>query len=194
MSGHGGVVRPGFSEELDNLRTASRDAKEYIAGLERQERERSGIGSLKVGYNRVFGYYLEVSNSNLARVPEEYIRRQTLVNAERYITPELKEFEALILNAEERLEELESAIFRQVCRQVANEAVSHPADGDGGGAGGPLPRSRGGGLPQRLRPPGIRGGRRARDCGGQAPGGRARRGRGRLRAQRHRARAGGGRR
>ena len=122
MSGHGGVVRPGFSEELDNLRTASRDAKEYIAGLERQERERSGIGSLKVGYNRVFGYYLEVSNSNLARVPEEYIRRQTLVNAERYITPELKEFEALILNAEERLEELESAIFRQVCRQVANEA------------------------------------------------------------------------
>ena len=122
QSGHGGVVRPGFSEELDNLRTASRDAKEYIAGLERQERERSGIGSLKVGYNRVFGYYLEVSNSNLARVPEEYIRRQTLVNAERYITPELKEFEALILNAEERLEELESAIFRQVCRQVANEA------------------------------------------------------------------------
>ena len=122
LRGHGGVVRPGFSPELDNLRSASRDAKEYIAGLERQERERSGIATLKVGYNRVFGYYLEVSNSNLARVPEEYIRRQTLVNAERFITPELKEFEALILNAEERLEELESAIFRQVCRQVADEA------------------------------------------------------------------------
>ena len=121
-SGQGGVVRPGFSPELDNLRTASRDAKEYIAGLERQERERSGIGSLKVGYNKVFGYYLEVSNANLTRVPEEYIRRQTLVNAERFITPELKEYEALILNAEERLEELESAIFRQVCRQVAGEA------------------------------------------------------------------------
>ncbi len=121
--GHGGVVRPGFSPELDNLRSASRDAKEYIAGLERQERERSGIGNLRVGYNKVFGYYLEVSNANLARVPEEYIRRQTLVNAERFITPELKEYEALILNAEERLEELESAIFRQVCRQVADEAA-----------------------------------------------------------------------
>ncbi|MDE2901153.1 MAG: DNA mismatch repair protein MutS, partial [Chloroflexota bacterium] len=121
--GHGGVVRPGFSPELDNLRTASVDAKEYIAGLERQERERSGIGNLRVGYNKVFGYYLEVSNSNLARVPDEYIRRQTLVNAERFITPELKEYEALILNAEERLEELESAIFRQVCRQVADEAA-----------------------------------------------------------------------
>ena len=122
LGGHGDVVRPGFSEELDNLRTASRDAKEFIAGLERQERERSGIGNLRVGYNKVFGYYLEVSNANLSRVPEDYIRRQTLVNAERFITPELKEYEALILNAEERLEELENAIFRQVCRQVANEA------------------------------------------------------------------------
>ena len=121
--GHGGVVRPGFSPELDNLRSASRDAKEYIAGLERQERERSGIGNLRVGYNKVFGYYLEVSNANLSRVPAEYIRRQTLVNAERFITPELKEYEALILNAEERLEEMESAIFRQVCRQVADEAA-----------------------------------------------------------------------
>ena len=122
LGGHGDVVRPGFSAELDNLRTASRDAKEFIAGLERQERERSGIGNLRVGYNKVFGYYLEVSNANLARVPEDYIRRQTLVNAERFITPELKEYEALILNAEERLEELENAIFRQVCRQVAEEA------------------------------------------------------------------------
>ena len=163
MGGHGGVVRPGFSEELDNLRTASRDAKEYIAGLERQERERSGIGSLKVGYNRVFGYYLEVSNSNLARVPEEYIRRQTLVNAERYITPELKEFEALILNAEERLEELESAIFRQVCRQVANEAsrILQTAT-----AVAQVDLFRGlaeAASQQRLRPPGVRGGRRAGD-------------------------------
>ena len=117
-----GVIRPGFSTELDGLRVASRDAKEYVAGLERQERERSGINTLKVGYNKVFGYFLEVSNAHLDKVPEEYIRRQTLVNAERFITPELKEYEALILNADERLIELESALFRQVCRQVSDEA------------------------------------------------------------------------
>ena len=117
-----GVIKPGFSTELDGLRVASRDAKEYVAGLERQERERSGISTLKVGYNKVFGYFLEVSNAHLDKVPEEYIRRQTLVNAERFITPELKEYEALILNADERLIELESALFRQVCRQVSDEA------------------------------------------------------------------------
>ncbi|MCH8940346.1 MAG: DNA mismatch repair protein MutS [Chloroflexi bacterium] len=117
-----GVIRAGFSTELDGLRVASRDAKEYVAGLERRERERSGIGTLKVGFNKVFGYYLEVSNAHLDKVPEEYIRRQTLVNAERFITPELKEYEALILNADERLIELESALFRQVCRQVSDEA------------------------------------------------------------------------
>ncbi len=117
-----GVIRPGFSTELDSLRVASRDAKEYVAGLERQERERCGISTLKVGYNKVFGYFLEVSNAHLAKVPEEYIRRQTLVNAERFITPELKEYEALILNADERLIELESALSRQVCRQVGDEA------------------------------------------------------------------------
>ena len=117
-----GVIRAGFSTELDDLRVASRDAKEYVAGLERRERERSGIATLKVGFNKVFGYYLEVSNAHLDKVPEEYIRRQTLVNAERFITPELKEYEALILNADERLIELESALFRQVCRQVSDEA------------------------------------------------------------------------
>ncbi len=117
-----GVIRAGFSTELDGLRVASRDAKEYVASLERQERERSGIGTLKVGFNKVFGYFLEVSNAHLDKVPEEYIRRQTLVNAERFITPELKEYEALILNADERLIELENALFRQVCRQVSDEA------------------------------------------------------------------------
>ena len=117
-----GVIRAGFSTELDDLRVASRDAKEYVAGLERRERERSGIATLKVGFNKVFGYFLEVSNAHLDKVPEEYIRRQTLVNAERFITPELKEYEALILNADERLIELESALFRQVCRQVSDEA------------------------------------------------------------------------
>jgi DNA mismatch repair protein MutS len=87
--------------------------------LERRERERTGIKSLKVGYNKVFGYYLEVTKPHLDRVPEEYVRKQTLVNSERYITPELKEYEALILSAQERSAELEATIFRQVCQQVA---------------------------------------------------------------------------
>jgi DNA mismatch repair protein MutS len=114
----GGVVRPGFSPDLDQLRNASRDAKQYLANLERQERERTGIKSLRVGYNKVFGYYIEVSRSNLASVPDDYIRKQTLTGAERFFTVELKEYESLILNAQERISELESAIFRQVCQQV----------------------------------------------------------------------------
>ncbi|MBI2864855.1 MAG: DNA mismatch repair protein MutS [Chloroflexi bacterium] len=138
----GGFVRPGFSDELDSLTAASRNARQYIAGLERTERERTGIKSLKVGYNKVFGYYLEVSNSNLEAPlpltvrdrPEAegcatlrdylekalgYLRRQTLVGGERYITPELKEYESLILNAQEKLVELERSVFGQICQQVA---------------------------------------------------------------------------
>ena len=118
----GGVIRPGFSAELDGIALASRDAKQWVANLEKGERERTGIKSLKVGFNKVFGYYLEVTKSNLAAVPEEYIRKQTLVNAERYITPELKEYESLILNAEERIAEVEARLFRQVCEQVAAHA------------------------------------------------------------------------
>jgi DNA mismatch repair protein MutS len=114
----GGVIRPGFSAELDNVATASRDAKRWVADLEATERKRTGIKSLKVGYNKVFGYYIEVTKANLDAVPEEYIRKQTLVNAERFITPELKEYESLILNAQERILDLESTIFRQVCEQV----------------------------------------------------------------------------
>jgi len=114
----GGVIGEGFSEELDSLRQKSRDAKQYLANLERQEREKTGIKSLKVGYNRVFGYYIEVSKSNLSQVPQDYIRKQTLVGGERFFTPELKEYESLILNASERIAELESALFRQVCHQV----------------------------------------------------------------------------
>ena len=113
-----GVIRQGFSPELDEIRSASRDAKKYLANLERQERERTGIKTLKVGYNRVFGYYIEVSNPNLPQVPDDYIRKQTLVNAERFFTPQLKEYESLILNAQERLAELESNIFRQVMSQA----------------------------------------------------------------------------
>jgi DNA mismatch repair protein MutS len=114
----GGVIRPGFSAELDNIVAASRDAKSWVANLEKQERKRTGIKSLKVGYNKVFGYYLEITKANVDRVPEEYIRKQTLVNAERYITPELKEYESLILNAEERIQDLEGRIYQQVLEQV----------------------------------------------------------------------------
>ncbi len=115
----GGVVKPGFSKELDEIRGAASEAKRYLANLERQEREDTGIKSLKVGYNRVFGYYIEVSKSNLDLVPEKYIRKQTLTGGERFYTPELKEYESVILNAQERILELETAIFRQVCQQIA---------------------------------------------------------------------------
>jgi DNA mismatch repair protein MutS len=115
----GGVVKAGFSQELDEIRQAASEAKRYLANLERQERERTGIKFLKVGYNRVFGYYIEVSKANLSLVPESYIRKQTLTGGERFFTPELKEYESVILNAQERIVELETAIFRQVCQQIA---------------------------------------------------------------------------
>jgi len=118
----GGVVRQGFSEELDSLRQASKNAKQYLADLERKEREKTGIKSLKVGFNKVFGYYIEVSKSNLPQVPQDYIRKQTLVGGERFFTPELKEYESLILNAQDRISELEAQIFRQVCQQVGAES------------------------------------------------------------------------
>jgi len=118
----GGVIRQGFSEELDSLRQASKNAKQYLADLERKERERTGIKSLKVGFNKVFGYYIEVSKSNLPQVPQDYIRKQTLVGGERFFTPELKEYESLILNAQDRIAELEGQIFRQVCQQVGAES------------------------------------------------------------------------
>ena len=118
----GEVVRAGFSPELDQLRSLTRDVRRYLAELEAQEKARTGIKSLKVGYNKVFGYYIEVSRPNLGLVPDDYQRRQTLVNAERFITGQLKEYESQILNARERITELESAIFRQVCAQVAGAA------------------------------------------------------------------------
>jgi len=114
----GGVIRKGFSEELDNLRQSSKNAKQYLADLERKEREKTGIKSLKVGFNKVFGYYIEVSKPNLSQVPPDYIRKQTLVGGERFFTPELKEYESLILNAQGRIAELEAQLFRQVCGQV----------------------------------------------------------------------------
>ncbi len=114
----GGLIRPGYSQELDQLRTAAREGKDWIAALEANERERTGIKSLKVGFNKVFGYYIEVTKANLASVPEYYQRKQTLANAERYITPELKEKENLILGAEERAIQLEYDLFLEIREQV----------------------------------------------------------------------------
>jgi DNA mismatch repair protein MutS len=118
----GGVIRQGFSEELDNLRQTSKNAKQYLADLERKEREKTGIKSLKVGFNKVFGYYIEVSKPNLSQVPQDFIRKQTLVGGERFFTPELKEYESLILNAQDRIAELEAQLFRQVCQQVGAQS------------------------------------------------------------------------
>jgi DNA mismatch repair protein MutS len=117
----GGYIRRGYSEELDTLLSASRDGRQWVAELERKERERSGIANLKVGYNKVFGYYLEVTNSQLARVPEDYIRKQTLTTGERFITPALKEYEALILNAQEKSVKLEQELFAALRVTIAAE-------------------------------------------------------------------------
>lgn len=113
-----GVIRQGYSEELDQIIEASRHAREWIANLENVERERTGIKSLKVGYNKVFGYYIEVSHANASTVPQDYIRKQTLVNAERYITPEMKEYETLVLNAESRIHEVENRLYKEICGLV----------------------------------------------------------------------------
>ena len=118
-----GIIQPGFSHELDSVVEASRHAREWIANLEALERDRTGIKTLKVGYNKVFGYYIEITNSNTGQAPPEYIRKQTLVNAERYITPEMKEYETLVLNAEERIHEIELRLFKQVCSQLASSSI-----------------------------------------------------------------------
>ena len=142
----GGVIKAGFSPELDELRGSSREARAYIAGLESKERERTGIRSLKVGYNRVFGYYIEVSKANAGAVPEEYIRRQTLVGGERYITPEMKEYEAEVLSADERILDLEASLFRRVCGADRRVRRADPRNGGRGREDGRLrvawPRSR----------------------------------------------------
>lgn len=117
-----GVIRDGYSAELDGILERSRHARQWIANLEAVERNRTGIKSLKVGYNKVFGYYIEVTHANAEIVPEEYIRKQTLVNAERYITPELKEYETLVLNAEETIREVENRLFKEVCNQLSKAA------------------------------------------------------------------------
>jgi DNA mismatch repair protein MutS len=114
-----GCIREGFSAELDKLRITLRDGKQFLADLEAREKARSGIKSLRVTYNKVFGYFIEVTNPNLHLVPNDFVRKQTLVNAERFVTLELKEYESLVLNSQERLSELETSIFRQVCAEVS---------------------------------------------------------------------------
>src|SRR5690242_12108085 len=117
----GDTIREGFSAELDELRSTSRNAKQIIATLEATERARSGISNLRIRFNGVFGYFIEVSKANAARVPVEYERRQTLANAERFTTPELREWEKKVLGADERIIQLESELFAGVCRQIAAE-------------------------------------------------------------------------
>jgi DNA mismatch repair protein MutS len=119
----GGLLRDGFHPELDKLRHACRNGRDYILGIEQRERERTGIKTLKVGYNRVFGYYLEISRLHAHLAPEDYIRKQTLANAERYITPELKEYESMVLGAEEKICALEYDVFLEVRRRVADFTV-----------------------------------------------------------------------
>jgi DNA mismatch repair protein MutS len=118
----GGVIREGFDKELDTLRDLSKNSKSYLASLEIRERERTGIASLKVRFNRVFGYYIEISNANLHHVPKDYDRKQTLVNAERFSTPELKEYESRILSAEEKILEIEKQRFLEIRNKIAQEA------------------------------------------------------------------------
>lgn len=117
----GDTIREGFSAELDELRSISRNAKQIIATLEATERTRSGIGNLRIRFNGVFGYFIEVSKANAARVPVDYERRQTLANAERFTTPELREWEKKVLGADERIVQLETELFAGVCRQIAAE-------------------------------------------------------------------------
>ena len=118
----GGIIRTGFSPELDELRDIAFHGKDWIAKLQKQEREKTNIPSLKVGFNKVFGYYIDISNAHKNKVPETYIRKQTLVNSERYITPELKEYEEKILSAEEKINELEFQIFNEIRSLAASSA------------------------------------------------------------------------
>ena len=119
-----GSIRPGYSTELDDIVTSSQDARDWIANLESHERRRTGIASIKVSYNKVFGYYIEVTNAHADKVPDDYVRKQTLVNAERYITPELKEYESRVLNAEEEILATERELFTDICRRIGADQLS----------------------------------------------------------------------
>jgi len=117
----GGLIRDGYSDELDELRTIAQEGKDWVANLEKEESERTDIPSLKVGFNKVFGYYIEVTDTHAEKVPDDYIRKQTLVNSERYVTPELKEMEEKILTAEEKIETLELELFNELRDAIAQQ-------------------------------------------------------------------------
>src|SRR6266508_1705666 len=117
-----GIIRPGYSQELDSVIEASQHARDWIGNLEVVERERTGLKTLKVGYNKVFGYYIEISRGAADKAPSNYIRKQTLVNAERFITPEMKEYETLVLNAEDRIREIELRLFKETCAVIGKSA------------------------------------------------------------------------
>ncbi|NOQ39333.1 MAG: DNA mismatch repair protein MutS, partial [Anaerolineales bacterium] len=114
-----GIIKSGYSEELDNYLSSTKEARDWIANLEAVERKNTGIETLKVSHNKVFGYYLEVTKAKADLVPEHYIRKQTLVNAERYITPELKEYETKVFNAEDQIKEIERRLFYEICDRLA---------------------------------------------------------------------------
>ncbi|MGV7976231.1 MAG: DNA mismatch repair protein MutS [Anaerolineaceae bacterium] len=118
-----GIIKPGFSAELDAIVSSSQHAREWIGNLEGEERKRTGIKTLRVGFNKVFGYYIEISRGSADNAPADYLRKQTLVNAERFITPKLKEYESLVLNAETQIHEVELRVFRSVCQRVADSAA-----------------------------------------------------------------------
>src|SRR5208283_3740048 len=118
----GGVIAAGVDKDLDELRDLSRNSKQYLAQVETRERERTGIGSLKVKFNSIFGYYIEISKANLHLSPADYERKQTLVNAERFTTPELKEYESKILDAQEKIVEIERRLFAELRSAIAAEA------------------------------------------------------------------------
>jgi DNA mismatch repair protein MutS len=120
--GDGGVIATGIDRDLDELRELSRNSKQVLAQIEQRERGRTGISSLKVKFNSIFGYYIEVSKSNLHLVPQDYDRKQTLVGAERFTTPELKEYEAKILDAQEKIVEIERRLFTELRTGIAGEA------------------------------------------------------------------------
>lgn len=117
----GGYIRPGYNAQLDEYRDASTNGKQWVLDMEAAEREETGIKNLRIQYNRVFGYYIEVTKSNLDQVPLRYTRRQTLANAERYTTPELQEIEKKILNAEQLAAALELQLFTEVRQEIIRE-------------------------------------------------------------------------
>ncbi len=129
----GGVIQLGVDNELDELRDLSRNSKQFLAQIEQRERQRTGINSLKVKFNSIFGYYLEISKPNLHLAPPDYERKQTLVNAERFTTPELKEYESKILDAQEKIVEIERRLFAELRSSDCRRSATHPANCAGAG-------------------------------------------------------------